>query len=79
MSIWLLAAHYLDLYWLVMPTFDKSGIVFGWVELGFPIAAVGIIILLFKWKSRNNNLMPVGDPKLEGGINLTLYPDLSID
>jgi hypothetical protein len=79
MSIWLLAAHYLDLYWLVMPTYDKSGIVFGWVEIGFPVAAVGIIILLFKFKSRNNNLMPIGDPKLEGGINLTLYPDLSID
>jgi len=79
MSIWLLAVHYLDLYWLVMPTYDKSGIVFGWVEIGFPVAAVGIIILLFKFKSRNNNLMPIGDPKLEGGINLTLYPDLSID
>jgi len=79
MGIWLLFAHYLDLYWLVMPTYGKSGIVFGWVEIGFPIAAVGLIILLFKFKADRNNLMPIGDPKLESGINLSLYPDLSID
>ena len=79
MGIWLLCAHYIDLYWLVMPTFSKSGVVFSWVEIGFPIAAVGLFILLFKFKSDRTNIMPVGDPKLESGIELSLFPDLSID
>ncbi len=79
MGIWLLFAHYLDLYWLVMPTFSREGVVLGWVELGFPLAAAGLIIVLFKMRADKNNLMPVGDPKLESGIDLSLYPDLSID
>jgi uncharacterized membrane protein YpjA len=79
MGIWLLCAHYIDLYWLVMPTFSKSGVVFNWVEIGFPVAAVGLFILLFKFKSDRTNIMPVGDPKLESGIELSLFPDLSID
>lgn len=79
MGIWLLFAHYLDLYWLVMPTYSKEGVAFGWVEIGFPLAAAGLIIVLFKLKADRNNLMPVGDPKLESGIGLSLFPDLSID
>lgn len=79
MGIWLLCAHYLDLYWLVMPTFSKEGVVFGWVEIGFPVAAAGLIIVLFKMKADKFNLMPIRDPKLESGIELSLYPDLSID
>ena len=34
MAVWILAAHYLDCYWLVAPLFMKDGPGFGWLELG---------------------------------------------
>ncbi len=71
MSIWILFAHYLDLYWLVMPTHFKS-FTFGWIELGFPILGVGILILIFVFKFNRTNLIPIGDPKLKRGLNFRL-------
>ncbi|MGD8779349.1 MAG: quinol:cytochrome C oxidoreductase [Ignavibacteria bacterium] len=71
-SIWVLFAHMVDLYWLIMPTYSKDGIAFGWIEIAFPILAYGILILVFSVKAKNNNLVAVGDPKLIRGINFRL-------
>ncbi len=71
-SLWILFAHMVDLYWLIMPTFSKDSFVFGWIELAFPILAYGILILVFSIKAKNKNLVPIGDPKLIRGINFRL-------
>lgn len=69
MSIWLLIAHYVDLYWIVMPSYGKAigdpGVYLGWMELGFPVFAVGLIMVVFNWRARDKNMVPVKDPKLE--------------
>jgi hypothetical protein len=72
MASWILFAHYIDLYWLVMPNFYKDGIIFGWIELGFPVLIAGIIILTFYYKARKINLVAIGDPKLKRGIDFRL-------
>jgi len=72
MSIWTLASHAYDLYWLIMPTYFSEGVVFGWSELGAIMFAVGLIITVFKFRADKLNMMPVGDPKLEQGLNFHL-------
>jgi hypothetical protein len=72
MSIWLLGAHLYDLYWLIMPTYAKDGVIFSWNELGFLFFATGLIMVVFKKRSEKINLEPVGDPKLESGLNFHL-------
>jgi len=67
------------LYWLIIPTYSSSGAVFGWMEIGFPLAAVGLIMLVFSFRAKKVNMMPIGDPKLERGLDLHIEPDLSID
>lgn len=69
---WILFAHFYDLYWLVMPNYSKGSAVFGWIELGFPFLVAGIIILVFVFKSKKQNLVPIGDPKLKRGIDFRL-------
>ncbi len=71
MAIWLLAAHVLDLYWLVMPTY-APGITLGWVEVGFPLVGVGMTFLLLSWKTKRYNAVPIGDPKLQRGLDFRL-------
>lgn len=71
-SAWIVFAHILDLYWMIMPAFDNSGIVFGWVELGFPLVAFGILLLLFGLKVKKENIIPIGDPKLKRGFEFRL-------
>lgn len=72
MSIWLLVAHFMDLYFLVMPTFAPDGIVLGWIELGFFLLAFGLVFLVFSIKSKSVNMLPIGDPKLKRGLDFRL-------
>lgn len=72
MSVWMVLAHMLDLYWLIMPTYNNGGPVFGWQELGMLLFAPGLIMIVFAMKAGKENLTPVGDPKLEAGLNFTL-------
>lgn len=73
-SIWLLIAHFIDLYWLIMPQMktDKTGILYFFIDIAFPIAAVGFIVLIFYFNSKKHNILPVGDPKLKRGLNFKL-------
>ncbi len=70
-SIFILAAHFFDLYWLIMPTFSKT-VVFSFYELGFPLFVVGVIILVFYYQAKKHNLAPVGDPKLQRSLDFHL-------
>jgi hypothetical protein len=71
MSIWILFAHLLDLYWLVMPSFSASP-TFSWMEISFPLLVIGLVIMIFAWKMKRQNLIPIGDPKLERGLEFRL-------
>jgi len=73
-SVWLLFAHLYDLFWLVMPEMEElsGGYSFSWIDLVFPIAAIGIIILVFNMKAKKENLIPIGDPKLQRGLDFHL-------
>ena len=73
-SVWLLFAHLYDLFWFVMPEMEElsGGYSFSWIDLVFPIAAIGLIILVFNMKAKTENLIPVGDPKLQRGLDFHL-------
>lgn len=71
MAIWLLAARLIDLFWLVMPSHSPV-LSLSWTELGFPLVGIGIVMLLISWKSKRYNLVPIGDPKLERGLDFHL-------
>lgn len=70
MTIWILVMHWVDMYWLVMPTLHHHGVHFSWID---PAAFVGIggIFLYFYWRRLTSNpLIPVGDPNLKASINI---------
>jgi hypothetical protein len=73
-AVWLLFAHLFDLFWLIMPNMGsmKTGYTFSWIDLVFPIAGIGIVLLVFNYKAKKDNLIPIGDPKLKRGIDFHL-------
>jgi hypothetical protein len=71
MAVWILFAHFLDLYWLVMPTFSKTP-VFGWTELAWPVFIAGLVISVLAFKMKRHNIVPIGDPKLERGLGFRI-------
>jgi hypothetical protein len=70
-SLLLVFVHILDMYWLVMPTYSKTP-VFSYFEIAFPILSIGLIILVFAMQAKKYNMVPVGDPKLQRGIDFHL-------
>ncbi|MDR3611489.1 MAG: quinol:cytochrome C oxidoreductase [Ignavibacteriaceae bacterium] len=73
-AIWILVAHYIDLYWLIMPSFYGEGRVytFSWLDIVFPIGAAGLIIVVFNRGVKLHNLIPLRDPKLQKGLDFRL-------
>ncbi|MBI2419113.1 MAG: quinol:cytochrome C oxidoreductase [Ignavibacteriales bacterium] len=73
-ALWILFAHMVDLYWLIMPSVhaEKFSILSIILQFAFPTAAVGVVILVFYYNSKKYNLTPVGDPKLQKGLNFKL-------
>lgn len=73
-AVWILFAHLYDLYWLIMPSMhsEKSGFLYFLLELAFPIAFIGAMILIFYGNSKKYNLIPIGDPKLKRGLDFRL-------
>ena len=68
LAIWLLLMHWVDLYWLVLPTYthhhELHGAHFSWMDLTTMIGLGGIFFWAFWAKLVAKPVVPVGDPKL---------------
>jgi hypothetical protein len=71
-SFWILIAHAVDLYWLILPNMYKEGFSLSWIDFVFPVFMAGFIIVIFNLRAGKKNLIPIGDPKLERGLNFHL-------
>jgi len=71
MAVWILGAHYLDLYWLIVPT-ESPVFSVSWVAIGFVLLLVGLVMVTVSAKLSRHNLVPIGDPKLERGLQFRL-------
>jgi len=74
MSIWILCVHFLDMYWLIMPSMSRNNHAysFSWIDFVYPLLFIGVLILVFNKMAEKINLVPVGDPKLQRGLNFHL-------
>lgn len=66
--VWLLAVHYLDLYWLVMPAVAE-GFHPHWSDLVTLVAVAGLGLGAFGWLARRSALVPVADPRLPESLS----------
>jgi hypothetical protein len=63
-ACWMLAMHYLDLYWLVMPGHHPEGFSPGMTDLAAFLAVGGVFFAAFGWILRRGALVPFRDPRL---------------
>lgn len=70
-SIWLLVMHYIDLYWVVLPTHYREGIHFNIIDLAPVVGIGGLFIFMFLRNLSSGPAIPVSDPKLKKSINFS--------
>ena len=61
---WLLAMHFLDLYWQVMPTLHPDGIRPSVLDVAAFVAIGGCFVAAAGWLMRREALVPLRDPRL---------------
>lgn len=67
-SVWLLAMHFVDVAWLILPVHLRAGTVISWIEISCLLAVGGVSVAFCAWLQRGTPLVAVGDPLLSEGI-----------
>jgi hypothetical protein len=67
-AVWLLAMHWLDLFWIVMPEAYPAKLPLGLMELALLAGVGGLFLAAVFWKMGRQSLVPVGDPRLDEAL-----------
>jgi hypothetical protein len=67
-AIWVLFMHYVDHYWLVMPNFNREGIMPHWIDLATFVFVGSAYGLTFWTLLKRHSLVPVGDPRFKQSL-----------
>jgi hypothetical protein len=68
-AIWSILCEYLDLYWIVMPTYFKTGPQISWLDFATLAATVSICGFVFWSRFQHHKLAPVGDLRFEQSLH----------
>jgi hypothetical protein len=67
-AVWIMLAHLIDVYWLVMPTFSPEGVALSWTTFT-AFAGVGLLTIAFGVsRMRGIYAVPVKDPYLADSL-----------
>jgi hypothetical protein len=67
-AVWLLAMHFVDVYWLVMPSVEGLGVRPGIVDVAALLTVGGAFLAGFGWLLVKSPLVPAGDPRLSESL-----------
>lgn len=68
-SILVLVMQYVDVYWMVYPNFDSTGLHFSYPEVGTFLLFAGLFVYAVTNFLSKHNLVPVKDPRIEESIH----------
>ena len=72
-AIWVMAAEFIDMYWLVQPVHANEkqafDIHFGITDIATFVGIGGLVLAVFTWATCKNALIPTKDPRLLESIN----------
>lgn len=64
-SVWILFAHYVDIYWLIMPVMHPKGLSVSWLDFTAFLGVGGLAVAFGLWRARGYYSLPVKDPYLD--------------
>jgi len=68
-AVWLLAAHLLDLHWLVLPNLHRGGLAPSVLDLTAWLGVGGVVLAAFTALIVREPVVPVGDPRLPESLD----------
>jgi hypothetical protein len=65
-AAYLIVLSFVDVYWLVVPSFEKTGPHFHLMDLFAIVGIGGIWVAGFAWQLKKSPILPLHDPRFEG-------------
>lgn len=65
---YMLVLHFVDIYWLVMPTLQKENASFGLLDVTSILGVGGVFLAMFAHRMRSNAVVPLKDPRLKESL-----------
>jgi hypothetical protein len=66
MAAIILCMHVVNVFWVVMPAFDRQGPTFHWLDVVAFIGVGGVWMTIFAWQLKGRPLVPLHDQALQG-------------
>jgi uncharacterized membrane protein YpjA len=63
-AVWVLAMHWIDLYWVIMPEYDAAGVPLALIDLTSLVGIGGLYLAAAAFRMRRHALIPTRDPRL---------------
>ena len=67
-SVGILVARLIDLFWLIAPAFHHDGLVVHWLDAVLPLALGSLWLGCFVWQLRGRAILPLHDPQFEQAL-----------
>lgn len=67
-AVWMLGMHYMDLYWLVMPTLHHHGAHLTVMDVATFFGVGGLFLATLGWLLKRHALVPLRDPRLSESL-----------
>ncbi len=67
-AVWMIVMHVIDLWWIVMPSFNYQQVTFGVVEAGLLIGLTSIFLGAAVYRAASYPLVPQKDPRLQESL-----------
>ena len=64
-AIWMILMRLLDLYWIIIPSFERGGFPFRFLDVALVLALGGIWLSFFFYRLKATEILPTHDPRLE--------------
>lgn len=62
-AVWMLVAHFIDMYWLVMPEWNNGEFILDIGVIATSLAVIALFVFYFVHQLSRGNLRPIGDPR----------------
>ena len=63
-AVWLIAAHYIDVHWLIVPELERGGFPYSFLDVGALLAVGGSAVAFGVYRLRGRYLIPIHDEAL---------------
>ncbi len=72
-AVWILAVHWIDMVWLVMPELSPEGVMLGAPELALLVGLGGLWVAALALALGDRPLVPLRDPRMAESLNFENY------